>query len=301
LCEKSYFEDIRDLGALRSAMVLANPDIVIHMAAQPLVRHSYTNPIETYATNVMGTVHVLEVMRSCKDIKAAIMVTTDKCYENQEWFWGYRENETLGGYDPYSNSKACAELVTSSYRESFFSEKEYSRHGVAIASARAGNVIGGGDWSADRLMPNAIAAFEANESLLIRNPLSTRPWQHVLEPLSGYLLLSQALVEQGPVFNGAWNFGPNDCDVRSVQEVVELLMSYWGSKASWRQDEKSSPYEARSLKLDCSKAKGLLAWHPHWSLEKAIESIVQWQQALRSNGDMLRKMHEQIAFYNQHR
>ena len=299
-CEQSRICDIRDLDALRSAMVLANPDIVIHMAAQPLVRHSYTNPVETYATNLMGTVHVLEAMRSCENIKAAVIVTTDKCYENQEWLWGYRENETLGGYDPYSNSKACAELVTASYRQSFFSEKEYLQHGVAIASARAGNVIGGGDWSADRLIPDAIAAFEKNEILLIRNPLSTRPWQHVLEPLSGYLLLAQTLVEKGPAFNGAWNFGPNECDVRSVQEVVELLIQHWGSSASWRHDVKPVPHEARSLKLDCSKAKELLGWRPHWPLEKSIEAIVQWQQALRSNGDMLKKIHEQIALYNHH-
>jgi CDP-glucose 4,6-dehydratase len=281
-------------------MVLADPEVVIHMAAQPLVRYSYENPVETYATNVMGTIHVLEAMRSCANIKAAVIVTTDKCYENQEWLWGYRENETLGGHDPYSNSKACAELVTTSYRQSFFSEKEYAKHGVAIASARAGNVIGGGDWSTDRLVPNAIAAFDAHESLLIRNPYSTRPWQHVLEPLSGYLLLAQTLVEQGVAFNGAWNFGPNDSDVRSVQAVVQLLMPHWDSKASWHQDKRSAPHEARSLKLDCSKAKELLRWHPRWSLEKAVEVIALWHQAYKANDDMLKKMHEQIALYSHH-
>jgi CDP-glucose 4,6-dehydratase len=244
----------------------------------------------------MGTVNVLEAAFKTKSVEVVGVVTTDKVYRNNGLGNRFVEKDALEGKDPYSASKVGAEAVIRAWQLISKISK-----GPAVVSVRAGNVIGGGDWSADRLMPDAIAAFEANESLLIRNPLSTRPWQHVLEPLSGYLLLSQALVEQGPVFNGAWNFGPNDCDVRSVQEVVELLMSYWGSKASWRQDEKSSPYEARSLKLDCSKAKGLLAWHPHWSLEKAIESIVQWQQALRSNGDMLRKMHEQIAFYNQHR
>ena len=300
LCEQSHIGDIRDLDALRSAMVLANPDIVIHMAAQPLVRYSYANPVDTYATNVMGTVNVLEAIRACANIKAAVMVTTDKCYENKEWLWGYRENETLGGYDPYSNSKACAELVTASYRQSFFSEMEYVQHGVAIATARAGNVIGGGDWSADRLIPDAIAAFESNEVLLIRNPFSTRPWQHVLEPLAGYLLLAQALVEKGPAFNGAWNFGPNECDVRPVQEVVELLIQHWGTSASWRQDGKPAPHEARSLKLDCSKAKEFLAWYPHWSLEEAVKAIVQWQKTLRSNGDILKVMHEQVDVYNRH-
>lgn len=295
MCHQSHIGDIRDLNALRSAMILADPQVVIHMAAQPLVRYSYANPVETYATNVMGTVHVLEAMRSCANIQAAVIVTTDKCYQNQEWLWGYRENEALGGHDPYSNSKACAELATTSYRQSFFSEKEYAKHGVAIATARAGNVIGGGDWSTDRLVPDAIAAFDKHESLLIRNPHSTRPWQHVLEPLSGYLLLAHALIEQGVAFNGAWNFGPNDSDVRSVQEVVQLLMPHWGSPASWHQDERFAPHEARSLKLDCSKAKELLRWHPRWSLEKAVEAIALWHQAYRSNDDMLKKMHEQIA------
>lgn len=209
-CEDSHICDIAHFEHLRKTMLLAKPDIVIHMAAQPLVRYAYLNPVETYATNVMGTVHVLEALRSCKTVRAAVMVTTDKCYENKEWTWGYRENDSMGGYDPYSNSKSCAELVSASYRQSFFSEKDYAKHGVAIASARAGNVIGGGDWSADRLIPDAISAFESGKALMIRNPLSIRPWQHVLEPLSGYLVLAQALYEKGIDFNGAWNFGPHD-------------------------------------------------------------------------------------------
>jgi len=183
--EKSHIADIRDLDALKKAMADAKPEIVIHMAAQPLVRYSYVNPVETYATNVMGTVHVLESIRSLSSVRAAVIVTTDKCYENKEWAWGYRENEPMGGYDPYSNSKGCAELVTSAYRQSYFSPEKYNQHRVAIASARAGNVIGGGDWSEDRLIPDAIKAFAANQPLIIRNPLATRPWQHVLEPLSG--------------------------------------------------------------------------------------------------------------------
>lgn len=297
LCRQSHIEDIRHLDAVRNAMVLAKPDIVIHMAAQPLVRHSYTNPVETYATNVMGTVHVLEAIRSCSSVKAAVIVTTDKCYENKEWVWGYRENESMGGYDPYSNSKGCAELVTSSYRQSFFPEKEYSTHGVAIASARAGNVIGGGDWSTDRLIPDAIAAFEAHQPLMIRNPLATRPWQHVLEPLSGYLMLAQALYEEGALFNGAWNFGPREEDARSVQEVVELLISKWGQGASWQQDGKPAPHEAHFLKLDCSKARQELGWMPNWSLEQSVDAIFEWQQVFCASGKVLEKMQQQIDAY----
>ena len=297
LCEKSVIGDIRNLDDLCDAIKSSNPDVVIHMAAQPLVRYSYSNPVETYATNVMGTVHVLEAIRSCNSIKAAVMVTTDKCYENKEWIWGYRENEPMGGYDPYSNSKGCAELVTASYRQSFFSEKDYPKHGVAIASARAGNVIGGGDWSADRLVPDAISAFESGKALMIRNPSATRPWQHVLEPLSGYLVLAQALYEQGIAFNGAWNFGPNDADARSVQEVIELLISQWGGNAAWQQDGKPAPHEAHFLKLDCSKARQELAWNARWSLEEAIKAIVGWQDVFRKQGDIQSVMLSQIKDY----
>lgn len=298
LCSKSYFGDIRDYVGLSNAMKSANPDIVIHMAAQPLVRHSYDNPVETYAINVMGTVHLLEALRSCNSVKAAVIVTTDKCYENKEWIWGYRENEPIGGYDPYSNSKGCAELVTASYRQSFFSEKDYAIHGLSIASARAGNVIGGGDWSTDRLIPDAIAAFESGKPLLIRNSLATRPWQHVLEPLSGYLMLSQSLYTKGVEFNGAWNFGPNDKDTRSVKEVVDILIDKWGTPASWSQDGKHAPHEANFLKLDCSKAMRELGWGAQWTLEKAIEAIVEWQEVLRSKGDVRAVMLNQINDYN---
>ena len=298
VCEKSTIGDIRNLDELRGAMKSSGPDIVIHMAAQPLVRYSYSNPVETYATNVMGTVHVLEAMRSCSSVKAALIVTTDKCYENKEWVWGYRENEPMGGYDPYSNSKGCAELVTSSYRQSFFSEKDYSKHGVAIASARAGNVIGGGDWSADRLIPDAITAFESGQPLMIRNPSATRPWQHVLEPLSGYLVLAQALHEQGSRFNGAWNFGPHDADARSVQEVIELVIAKWGGAAEWQQDGKPAPHEAHFLKLDCSKARQGLGWSARWSLEKAINEIVAWQEVFRNKGDVRPMMLAQINDYS---
>jgi CDP-glucose 4,6-dehydratase len=297
LCECSHIGDIREFDGLSNALIKASPDIVIHMAAQPLVRHSYVNPVQTYATNVMGTVHILEAIRSCPSVRSVLIVTTDKCYENKEWVWGYRENEPMGGYDPYSNSKGCAELVTAAYRQSFFPDKDYESHQVAIASARAGNVIGGGDWSEDRLVPDAITAFEANKVLMIRNPLATRPWQHVLEPLSGYLLLAQALCKHGPTFNGAWNFGPQDSDARSVQDIVELLISEWGSSAAWQQDGTPQPHEAHFLKLDCSKAKQALNWSARWSLEGAVRAIIEWQQAFRREEDMLAITREQINSY----
>jgi len=295
--EQSHIADIRDLEQLQKAMSAAQPEIVIHMAAQPLVRYSYLNPVETYATNVMGTVHVLESIRSMDCVRAAVIVTTDKCYENKEWAWGYRENEPMGGHDPYSNSKGCAELVTSAYQHSYFSAEKYAQHKVAIASARAGNVIGGGDWSEDRLIPDAIKAFEANEVLMIRNPMATRPWQHVLEPLSGYLVLAQALYEGGAKFDGGWNFGPRDDDARSVQEVINLLIKNWGSAASWQQDKSEQPHEAHSLKLDCSKARQYLDWVPRWTLEQAIENITQWQQCYQQQSNMHEISLQQIAAY----
>ena len=295
--EKSHIADIRDLEKLQKAMAEAKPEIVIHMAAQPLVRYSYVNPVETYATNVMGTVHVLESIRSLDSVRAAVVVTTDKCYENKEWAWGYRENEPMGGHDPYSNSKGCAELVTSAYRQSYFAPEKYDQHKVAIASARAGNVIGGGDWSDDRLIPDAIKAFEAKEALVIRNPLATRPWQHVLEPLSGYLVLAQALYQEGAKFDGGWNFGPRDEDARPVQEVISLLIKNWGSAASWTQDQSEQPHEAHSLKLDCSKARQYLNWIPRWNLEQAIENITQWQQAHQQQSNMREISLKQITTY----
>ncbi len=283
LIEKSYIADIRDLASLQKAMSEAKPDVVIHMAAQPLVRYSYANPVETYSTNVMGTVHVLESTRAIDSVRATLVVTTDKCYENKEWVWGYRENEPMGGYDPYSNSKGCAEMVTAAFRQSYFSSANSIN---SVASARAGNVIGGGDWSVDRLIPDAIKAFEANKPLMIRNPLATRPWQHVLEPLSAYLILAQALYEQGPIFASGWNFGPRDEDNRSVQEVVDLIISNWGESASWEKLSLEQPHEANLLKLDCTKARMQLGWTPKWSLEIAAQKIVQWQRAFRANQNM---------------
>lgn len=286
LIEYSDIADIRNLDNLSASIKSANPEIVIHMAAQPLVRYSYENPIETYTTNVMGTVNLLESLRKVKSVRATVIVTTDKCYENKEWVWGYRENEPMGGYDPYSSSKGCAELATASYRNSFFSSEKYIQHQNGIATARAGNVIGGGDWSLDRLIPDAIKAFESKQSLMIRNPMATRPWQHVLEPLSGYLILAQALYEDGPEFATGWNFGPSDRDVRSVQEIIELLIKHWKLPAAWERDGDEIFHEANCLKLDCSKAKAQLGWEPRWGVEIAVEKIASWHKAYVQNMDM---------------
>ena len=294
LIEKSYIADIRDLAILQKAMSEAKPDLVFHMAAQPLVRYSYANPVETYATNVMGTVNVLEATRNIDSVNATVVITTDKCYENKEWVWGYRESEPMGGYDPYSNSKGCAELVTSAYRQSYFSGPNSINK---VASARAGNVIGGGDWSEDRLIPDAIKAFEANKPLMIRNPFATRPWQHVLEPLSGYLFLAQALYEQGLTFSSAWNFGPRDEDNRAVQEVVDLLISSWGESARWEKEGSEQPHEANLLKLDCSKAHTQLGWMPKWELGVATQKIVQWQKAYQIKESMQEVSLAQINNY----
>jgi CDP-glucose 4,6-dehydratase len=240
----------------------------------------------------MGTVHVLESARNIDSVRATVVVTTDKCYENKEWAWGYRENEPMGGYDPYSNSKGCAELVTSAYRQSYFSKSDNY-----LASARAGNVIGGGDWSEDRLIPDAIKAFEAKKPLMIRNPLARRPWQHVLEPLSGYLILAQALYEEGTSFASAWNFGPRDEDNRTVQEVVELMISGWGDSASWGKEGSEQPHEAHLLKLDCSKARVQLGWTPKWNLNEAIQQIIEWHRIFATKVNMQELSLAQINYY----
>ena len=273
--------DIRDLATVQKAMQAAQPEIVIHMAAQPLVRLSYALPVETYATNIMGTVHVLEAARHASSVKAVVVVTTDKCYENNEWAWGYRENEPMGGHDPYSNSKGCAELVTSAYRRSFLQRK-----GVAVATARAGNVIGGGDWAADRLVPDILRAFEKNQPVVIRNPHATRPWQHVLEPLSGYLSLAEHLYTHGHTFAEGWNFGPKDDDARPVTWIVEHMAKQWGNGASWKQDGGTHLHEANYLKLDISKAKARLGWQPRWDLTHSLGKIVEWHLAFTSKQNM---------------
>lgn len=282
----SVLADVRDYERLKAELVAACPDIVIHLAAQPLVRASYQNPVETYAVNVMGTVHLLEAVRACNSVRAVLNVTTDKCYENREWPWGYRENEPLGGYDPYSSSKACSEMVTAAYRDSFFNPESHGRHGAALASARAGNVIGGGDWAADRLIPDCMDALLRGEVVLIRNPHATRPWQHVLEPLSGYLLLAERLYQEGCAFAGGWNFGPRDEDARPVSWIVDTLCSLWGSDASYRVAEGEHPHEAHCLKLDCSKARAFLGWAQRWDLDQSLVSIVDWYQIYRGKGDL---------------
>lgn len=278
--------DIRDLEHLRMVFAEHQPEIVIHMAAQPLVRYSYIEPVETYSTNVMGVVNLLEAVRSTKSVKAVVNVTTDKCYENREWAWGYRENEAMGGYDPYSSSKGCAELVTAAYRNSYFHPEKHKEHGVAIATGRAGNVIGGGDWADDRLIPDIMRAISAGKPVNIRNPHAIRPWQHVLEPLSGYLVLAQKLYEEGAAYAEGWNFGPNDEDAKPVQWIVEKLTQVWGEGANWEVDGGEHPHEAHYLKLDCSKAKSRLDWHPRWNLEEALEAIVEWQRAAQDGKDM---------------
>jgi len=295
---QSTIADVRDDAALTKAMLAAQPEIVIHMAAQPLVRDSYKIPVETYSINVMGTVNLLEAIRQCKTVKAVINVTTDKCYENKEWVWGYRENEPLGGYDPYSNSKACSELVTAAYRNSYFNPKDYAAHCVAVASARAGNVIGGGDWAPDRLIPDCVSAILKGEKIIIRSPRSIRPWQHVLEPLSGYLMLAQKLYEEGPRYAEAWNFGPDDSDAKPVEWLVQRLCAKWGSGASYSIDKGRHPHEAHYLKLDCSKAKSELGWQPRWGLEKALESIVAWTQTYQQSLDLQKICVKQIEEYS---
>ena len=290
--------DVRDAGSLGAALRESSPEIVIHMAAQPLVRESYRSPAETYETNVMGTVNLLEAVRACGSVKAVVNVTTDKCYENKEHLRGYKEGEPLGGYDPYSSSKGCSELVTAAYRNSFFNEASYQTHGVALASARAGNVIGGGDWAPDRLVPDCIAALLKGEPVRIRNPHAVRPWQHVLEPLCGYLTLAQRLCEEGPRHAGAWNFGPSDEDAREVEWIVQRMCSRWQDGASYTVDQGEHPHEANYLKLDCSKAKGELGWRPKWSLEAAIDMIIDWTRGYQK-GDNLREVClNQIAAYS---
>jgi len=269
--------DIRDLASVRRVVTESSPEIVFHLAAQPLVRESYRTPVETYATNVMGTVHLLDAVRSTPGVRGMVVVTTDKCYENREWDWGYRETDHLGGFDPYSNSKGCAELVVAAYRNSFLGPAS----GTCVASARAGNVIGGGDWSAERLIPDAARAFSAGLPVEIRNPASTRPWQHVIEPIRGYLVLAQACIEQPERAAGAWNFGPRDEDAVSVADVMDRFAGRWGAGARWQSSAQSQAglHEARLLKLDCSKARAGLGWTPQIPLERGIELTAEWYRA----------------------
>lgn len=273
--------DVRDPDALQRAMSAQRPDIVIHMAAQSLVRLSYAEPVETYATNVMGTVNVLEAARHTDSAKAIVVVTSDKCYENREWVWGYRETEPMGGADPYSNSKGCAELVTSAYRQSFFNGKQ-----AALASVRAGNVIGGGDWAADRLVPDVVNAFMRKSEAAIRHPQAIRPWQHVLDPLSGYLTIAQRLYEQGGEYAEGWNFGPTDIDTKPVSWVVEKLAQLWGNGARWGITGAQPLHEAQYLKLDSAKARVRLQWSSQLDVAAALAWTVEWYKAFESRADM---------------
>ncbi|HEY5590039.1 MAG TPA: CDP-glucose 4,6-dehydratase [Paludibacter sp.] len=288
----SFIGDIRDYDKLLKVMHQVQPEIVIHMAAQPLVRESYKIPVETYSINVMGTVHLLEACRHNESVKAIVNVTTDKCYENREWHWGYRENEPMGGYDPYSNSKGCSELVTSAYRNSYFNPSKYKEHGIALASARAGNVIGGGDWADDRLIPDFIRAISSGKEVKIRSPYAIRPWQHVLEPLTGYLTLAAKLYTERAKYAEGWNFGPNDEDAKNVEWITKTICDFWGEGASFSIDTNPQPHEANYLKLDCSKSKAELGWIPKWNIQTTLQSIVDWNKSF-ANGDNMRVVTEQ--------
>jgi len=288
----SHIGDIRDLDVVKQVFNETKPEIVIHMAAQALVLYSYQNPVETFASNVMGTVHVLEACRQTASVRSAVMVTSDKCYENKEWFWGYRENEAMGGYDPYSSSKGCSELVANAYRQSFFHENGAK---IGLATVRAGNVIGGGDWAADRLIPDFMKSIMAGEAVVIRSPRSIRPWQHVLEPIVGYLELAQRLWEKPDEFEGGWNFGPYESDAKEVQWIVERISKIWGKGAEWRLDDKLHPHEANYLKLDCTKARTLLDWQPRLDLSTTLEWIVSWYQNYRDKSDMREITMQEIA------
>jgi len=276
----SQIGDIRDQDTLYESMTTFNPDILIHMAAQPLVRYSYDAPIETYEVNVIGTAKVLEVARSCANLKAIVNVTTDKCYENNERSQGYKESDPMGGHDPYSSSKGCAELVASAYRRSFLQDL-----GVGLASVRAGNVIGGGDWAEDRLIPDILRSFEKNESVVIRSPKATRPWQHVLEPLSGYLILAEKLYENQGEYAEGWNFGPNEQDVKPVDWILDRMIELWPG-ASWVLNKNENPHEAVLLNLDISKASGLLGWTPTWDLPMTLGNIIRWHKLWLGGADM---------------
>lgn len=288
----SVIGDIRNLDLLYEIMQKYCPEVVIHMAAQPIVKEGYINPIYTYETNVMGTVNICEAIRHCKSVKSFVNVTTDKVYRNNEWEWGYRETDPLDGYDPYSNSKSCSELVTSSYRKSFFADRA-----IAVSTCRAGNVIGGGDFAKDRIIPDCVRAMEKGEEIIVRNPYSTRPYQHVLEPVTAYLRLAAVQYEQLEC-TGCYNIGPDECDCVETGELVDLFCKTWGEKASWRNvSEVNAPHEANFLKLDCSKIKTALQWKPRWHIDEAIQKTVQWSKAYLSNGDCGKIMEQQITDY----
>jgi len=289
--------DIRDSADFKAVITKQQPEIIIHMAAQSLVRYSYKNPVETFSTNIMGTVNVLEAVRQSESVRVLVCITSDKCYENKDWFWAYRENEPMGGHDPYSSSKGCAELITAAYRNSYFSKTDYPSNGVSVATTRAGNVVGGGDWAKDRLIPDIMNAFIENRPVIIRYPNAIRPWQHVLEPLRGYLRLAEELWHHESDFAGAWNFGPNDEDSRPVSWVADHLTSLWGKGASWESDSTQHPHEATYLKLDCSKARSLLGWSPKLELTTTLQWIVEWYRAYLQQKNMRPVTEAEISRY----
>lgn len=293
----SIIGDIRNLHQLSTALNEAKPDIVIHLAAQSLVRKSYFDPVDTFSTNIMGTVNLFEAIRSCNSVIVALNVTTDKCYENKEWLWGYRENEALGGFDPYSSSKACSELITSAYRNSYFKDKKQIGSSVAIATARAGNVIGGGDWAEDRLIPDLLRSFTNNEIAHIRYPNAVRPWQHVLDPLNGYLTLLEKLFEDGQKYAESWNFGPSEEDSQAVVCIAEKLCHLWGEGAKWKVSISEHPHEASALKLDTSKSRAFLNWRPNLNLEDSLKLVVDWTKNFHLGRDVRQFTLEQISDY----
>jgi CDP-glucose 4,6-dehydratase len=278
--------DIRDFAQLKAEIDKCRPEVILHLAAQSVVKRGYDDPIETYSSNVMGTVHLFEAVRQLKRPVVIVNVTSDKCYENREWLWGYRESEPMGGRDPYSNSKGCAELVTSSYRESFFPPEEIKIHGVALGSARAGNAIGGGDWTSNQLIPDLVRAFLSSQPCLIRNPLGIRPWQFVLEPLRGYLMLAEHLSGNGFEFASGWNFAPSDDDAKPVSWIADEMVRLWGDRAQWTRDAAVHPHEAHFLKLDASRSKAELGWRPLLPLAQALTWIVEWYRTCQSKGDL---------------
>lgn len=289
--------DILDFEHFEKVIKEHKPEIIIHMAAQSLVHRSYSEPRETFATNVIGTVNLFEAIRQAGNVRVVINITSDKCYENKEKEKGYNENDALGGYDPYSASKACAELVTSAFRSSFFNPDYLSKHNALVASARAGNVIGGGDWAPNRLIPDIVRAIFNSQTLVIRCPKAVRPWQHVLEPLGGYLLLAQKLWEEGPKYAEAWNFGPEDSDIKSVQWILEQFIKLWDEKVNYVINSSEKLYETQFLKLDCTKAKSRLGWTPIWNINKALEKTVDWYRSLKEKKDMSKYTLSQIKEY----
>jgi CDP-glucose 4,6-dehydratase len=296
---RSVRGDVRDLDSLKTAVHDFAPEVVLHMAAQPLVRLSYQEPVETYATNVLGTVHLLEAVRQTRSVRSVVVVTSDKCYENREWEQPYQEHEAMGGHDPYSSSKGCAELVTSAYRRSYFHPDKWNSHQVAVASARAGNVIGGGDWASDRLIPDIVRAWAKGDAVTIRNPEAVRPWQHVLEPLSGYLLLAERLCVDGPKFAEGWNFGPAESDARPVRYLADSMTKLWGDGARWVDDSRTHVHEANLLRLDSSKACKRLSWTPRWSLDEALSNTVRWYRDFYKGEPMRERSLRQIEAYMQ--